>query len=67
MIRESDVFLSVLGALVAGLIMGILVGVCIGAEGLGALEKEAVKRGFAEYALLGGGPDTKFQWKEPKP
>lgn len=30
------------------------------------MQEEARKRGFAEYTLVNGGPETKFQWKEAK-
>lgn len=33
-------------------------------DGIKYMEREAVKRGHAEYVLVNRGPETKFVWKE---
>lgn len=49
----------------AAVVIALLIGTLLGwYSGNGTMEKIAVKTGHAEYVLVNGGPDTKFQWKE---
>lgn len=64
---EASKALHVLAGIVVGLVFGLIMGIVMGGSVIGELQKEAIQKGFAEYSLVNGGPDTKFQWKEPKP
>jgi len=64
---ETSKALHGLMGVVIGLVFGFIMGVVLGSSVMGQFQREAIQKGFAEYALVNGGPNTKFQWKEPKP